>query len=352
MGTTGSYPAFAAFAAALASVVVFAFSPSLNPIDIVAGRIFEVRVPQVVGLTQTDALVKLSAARLEGEVVFDYSSEVGRGLVMAQDPGATSTAHRDSTVEITVSRGPSRVTLTDFTGRPEADVTDGARTHRTSRPRFSGSTTSSSRRAPSSPRTRVRASSCSGDRRCRWWRASGPVTREVPDVTSLSVEGASFLLGKARLHPRRGRLREQCAGAEGRGRGDRPAAGTSWPRDAPLIMRISSGGPPVAVPDCATLSQVEASKRLGDLHLVVGEISEIGSVRDPNDGKVLDQVPVPGTRLRPGDLVTLTVRPRRRRRHRATVPPRRSAVTTTDRSPPAVPDPACHHRRGWLTWTQ
>lgn len=340
--TTGSYPAFAAFAAAMASIVLFAFSPTLNPIDILSGRIFEVRVPDVVGLTQTSALVKLSESRLKGDVSFVNSSEVDRGLVASQDPDASETLRRGSTAEIKVSLGPAKVTLPDYTGQLEAKVTEelarfeiDTQVQWVNDEFFPEGTVISQ-----DPRQGVIVL---GGSTVSLVASLGPVTREIPSVTSLSVEGASFLLGKAGFALGEVVFEDNALVPRGAVVGTEPAEGTVAARDTPLTLRISAGGPPVPVPDLRTLSQEEASKRLGDLHLLVGEISDIGAVRDPKEGQVLDQVPVAGTRVRPGDLITLTVR-RSAPPPPPTVPPTTAptifTVTTTTTSTTLVPDPA------------
>ena len=93
-GRTGTVPLIVVTGIAFASILMFGFSPSLNPIDILAGRLFEVAVPDVVGKTQVGALATLAENRLEGDVSFDYSSTVELGLVIRQFPPAGSTRER------------------------------------------------------------------------------------------------------------------------------------------------------------------------------------------------------------------------------------------------------------------
>jgi beta-lactam-binding protein with PASTA domain len=83
------------------------------------------------------------------------------------------------------------------------------------------------------------------------------------------------------------------------------------------------------VPNLVGGKQTNAASQLAALGLVGGEVSSFGAPGDPQDGLILDQNPPAGTLLRPGQVVTLTVR--------------RAALTTTTTTvpvpPPAAPGP-------------
>ncbi|MFN8049810.1 MAG: PASTA domain-containing protein [Acidimicrobiales bacterium] len=119
---TGTLPATVTLAVLAVFAIVFAFSPTLNPIDILAGRFLEVPVPQLVGLTQDRALVELERGRLHGDVRFVHSSTVDRGKVVRQRPVASSTMRRDSYAKVYVSRGPAYVQLPELAGSSRSDA--------------------------------------------------------------------------------------------------------------------------------------------------------------------------------------------------------------------------------------
>jgi serine/threonine-protein kinase len=82
----------------------------------------DVRVPDVVGLGQEEAVKKLQNAGLEANVDSQYSLEVADGLVIATAPEAKEEIPRGSAVDLTVSAGPRPVEVPDVIG----ESSDGA----------------------------------------------------------------------------------------------------------------------------------------------------------------------------------------------------------------------------------
>jgi serine/threonine-protein kinase len=81
-------------------------------------------VPGVASLTVADATAALAAVQLtitELEPVF--SDTIGAGVIITQDPPAGTEVARDSTVNVTVSKGPDVVVLPDLSGLSLSAVT-------------------------------------------------------------------------------------------------------------------------------------------------------------------------------------------------------------------------------------
>ena len=87
-----------------------------------------------------------------------------------------------------------------------------------------------------------------------------------------------------------------------------PAQGEQVPRDTPVSLVVSSGRPALGVPNVVGRTQQAATNQLGDAGFVVGQILQQGTPDDPDDGKVVAQDPAPNTLLKPGQVVTITVR--------------------------------------------
>jgi beta-lactam-binding protein with PASTA domain len=81
-----------------------------------------VKVPDVVGLDQTDARRRLRAADLRVEVDRESSTKVPKGTVIRTDPGPGRPAERDSAVTLVVSSGPSQVTIPSVVGETQEDA--------------------------------------------------------------------------------------------------------------------------------------------------------------------------------------------------------------------------------------
>ncbi|MFN8049809.1 MAG: PASTA domain-containing protein [Acidimicrobiales bacterium] len=81
------------------------------------------------------------------------------------------------------------------------------------------------------------------------------------------------------------------------------------------------------------MPRTAAADALCKLGLIIGEVTQTGAVADPLDGVVLAQSPDPATQLRPGQVVTITVR-------RAAIPPPTlppSTLPPATTVPPVVP---------------
>lgn len=326
---SGATPAIAALVILGLVAVLFAFSPTLNPLDILTGRFMEMPVPRVTGLTQERALIELDRNRLRGKVTFDHSGEVPRGAVIRQRPRAEDSMRRDGTVFLTVSRGPEFVTVPTLTGLRRADAlarirdlgleVDEERLNHEFVP--VGSVIAQS---PTADTVVEGGSTVSID------VSTGPVRRTVPAVAGLPVEGASFLLGKAGFKLGTLTLADNADVRKGGIVGTDPPAQTVLPRDTPVNLVVSNGPPPVAVPRVIGQQRAAAAEELAKLGLVIGEVTQTGAVDDPLDGAVLDQDPLPGVMLRPGEVVTLTVR-------RALPPPPTLPPTTAPPAPAPGP---------------
>jgi beta-lactam-binding protein with PASTA domain len=82
-----------------------------------------VQIPGVVGQSREEATATLNGLGLSVEVTESFSSEVQRGVVISQSPGANTTVPAESSVTITVSKGPRRFALPNVEEQTEAAAT-------------------------------------------------------------------------------------------------------------------------------------------------------------------------------------------------------------------------------------
>jgi serine/threonine-protein kinase len=75
-----------------------------------------VAVPDVGGLTASEATAILQAANLSVRVVEEFSTEVDRDRVISQQPAAEETVREGGTVTIVVSKGPQRFPMPNVVG--------------------------------------------------------------------------------------------------------------------------------------------------------------------------------------------------------------------------------------------
>jgi serine/threonine-protein kinase len=285
---------------------VFAFSPTLNPLDILAGRFLEVPVPKLTGLTQDRALVELERSRLEGDVSFVYSSDVERGKVVRQKPSSGSTLRRGSAAAVFVSRGPEYIPVPDIAGKTRGTAIAALKKAglKVSEERLNDEEVKAGDVISQKP---AAGTVVEGGSTVAIKVSTGPVTRTVPEVAGMPVDGAAFNLGKAGFQLGTLTLADNPLVRKGGVVGTDPPAKSVLPRDTPVNLVISSGPPPVAVPNVTGGSRGAASAALTNLGFLIGEVPQTGAIGDPRDGTVMGQTPAAGTQLRPGDVVTITV---------------------------------------------
>jgi beta-lactam-binding protein with PASTA domain len=89
------------------------------------GKNPEVEVPDVVGMSETQAFEALDAVGLEAVPSSTYSEAVPVGQVISQEPAAGNTAKRGDSVSISVSQGPAppqNATVPNVIGQTEAEA--------------------------------------------------------------------------------------------------------------------------------------------------------------------------------------------------------------------------------------
>ena len=302
---TGSAPTFVALGIAAFAVLLIGMSPTFNPLDVFRG--FSVKVPDLSELPQTRALLELENSHLRANVTFAHSSEVGRGLVMRQDPKPGDSARRDDEVDVVVSRGPAQVELPDFVGKPEKDARTtleelGVQVESVEQNDESVAPGIVLSQSPPAGRTVL------GGTKVTLVVSTGPAIRQVPDLKGIALEGAAFRIGQAGLDVGELKLADDPNVPAGAVISSSPNSGEQVPRDTKVALVVSSGLPALGVPNVVGKSQASATNQLGDAGFIVGQITQTGSVDDPDDGKVVAQDPAPNTLLKPGQVVTITVR--------------------------------------------
>jgi serine/threonine-protein kinase len=81
-----------------------------------------VKVPDVIGLTETDARKRIRAAKLRADIQKESSPKVVSGIVIRTDPGAGRPVDSRSVVTLVVSSGPEQVAVPDVTGQTQDDA--------------------------------------------------------------------------------------------------------------------------------------------------------------------------------------------------------------------------------------
>lgn len=257
-------------------------------------------VPELVGvnvseldrmIAGTDWVVEPTETRQDGTV---------SGEIVAQDPSAGTQLVEGGVLRVTVSLGPTLVTVpTNLLGLPLPE----ARAALESAGLVVGELT----RVPSEE-VPVDVVVALGDRvpvelpkgePVPLVVSGGPLPRTVPDgLIGQTADAAQARLEELRLVVKRVSRADETVAA-GVVMGVDPGAGTLVARDSTVTLIVSSGPPTIPVPDVRNLSAVEAARRLEAAGLVVS--STQGSPAKPVTGTN----PSAGTQVRRGTSVVI-----------------------------------------------
>jgi serine/threonine-protein kinase len=297
----GAVAVAVALAVATGAVLLLGYSGTLDPFDAVRGKRAIVEVPDLSGLARPRAVADVESARLTADVDTAFSLTAPRGAVIDQEPDAGTELREGSVVKVVVSRGVLRVEMPEAVGRPLTEVVgplDEAGVDYTveevaSELVAAGVVISQS---PAAGR-RVTATDA-----VRFTVSKGPEPRPVPLVVGISAEGAAWALGRSGFLI--GGVREQDDSDRPAGSviTTEPAPGTVSPRDTPVVLVVSSGPPPVELPQLVGVSSEEAERRLAEIGLV-----PVVTGGGATGGVVGAMDPAAGTALRQGSLVALQV---------------------------------------------
>ena len=286
----------------------------------VSGGKPKLAAPDVVGMSIPAAVKRLQAAGLKSRQRVIFAS-APPGRVVSQRPAAGTAVQKGATVALAVSKGPQRVAVPNVVGRRRDDAI--------ARIKHAGLVPAVFSVPSQEPRGFVVAQSPqSGTKAAKHSRVRLNVSQGAPAATTTAtapattgsaatakvpnVVGQSQAAAQRRLHAAGFRVRTvYVASTEPQGTvvAQRPAPGTSLGRDSRVRINVSNGPnakPAKAVPDVS--GEDEATAR-ADLQAAGFRVSVVDQpTTDENeDGIVLDQDPVGGTRAPAGSVVTIFV---------------------------------------------
>jgi serine/threonine-protein kinase len=267
----------------------------------------EVEVPDLAGLPAFDAFEALQSLDLKVREANETSDEVEAGLVIRTEPPAGSFVEAESFVTVVVSTGSEQVGVPDVigenvevararieaegfeVGRVEYELTEDIDENIVIRQSPDGGATA----APNSPVDLV--------------VSAGPFSIEIPDVSGKTTETAQIELQRAGFESVVTEEEPSSDVLEGFVIGTNPAAGQVVPRDATIVVIVSSGPEPVDVPNLEGLTRNQAESRLNELGLLL--VVSNDTVEVPIDsgliGNVAQQSPSAGTEVEVGSEVVV-----------------------------------------------
>ncbi|HKY46920.1 MAG TPA: Stk1 family PASTA domain-containing Ser/Thr kinase, partial [Acidimicrobiia bacterium] len=288
----------------LALLVFLVFRLASNEPEPVAELI---AVPNVVGMTEGEALVLLQQEGFSVDLRFQSSEEVPEGIVISTTPPAGTELRPSELVLVYVSGGTEPVLVPNVIGMPQEDAEatiEGAGLAVgtvTTRPDTDAPAGEVIEQAPLSgvelpPGTAIDLVV-----------SEGPEEFELPDLANIEDNEAFQQLADLGLRPAQ-RLEASETVAEGIVIRTEPGAGTLVMPDSTVTLVISSGAPSVVVPDVFGASVEGATAQLNAVGLAAQVASQTVSVDDPAlDQRVVMQTPAAGASVDAGSTVTITI---------------------------------------------
>ncbi len=266
------------------------------------GGVGTATVPNVVGLTASDANTALAKAGFQVDQKLVANDTVPAKQVFAQDPADGTKLRKDQPVSISVSSGPGKVTIPDVTGESFTDANTtlnalGLKVDNRGQPSDQPEGTVLSTNPPAGKKIESGATIILNS-------SSGPTQVQVPNVANQDATSASNQLGQ--LGFKVSTVTQPSATiAAGRVISTSPGPGTSQPKGATITLTVSSGPQTADVPNVVGQTQSGASSTLTGAGFTVGV--NFAPTTPANDGKVIAQTPQGGVTGKAGDRVTITV---------------------------------------------
>lgn len=262
----------------------------------------QVEVPTVVGLAEADATAALTDAKLESKRVEETSATVAAGMVTRSDPTEGTSVDEGSTVTLYVSTGPDTASVPDVSGMSQQQARDQLEA--------AGFTVGNvtQENSPDQAEDRVlRTDPAAGQAVAAGAEitivvASGQV--DLPDLTGKTQDEAQAELGKLKLSAVI-KTQESDTVEAGRVIGQDRAAGPV-PQGTTITLSIATAPTTVTIPDSIVgMDSESATSALQQLGLTV--TTQGAQSNDVAEGNVMSSNPSPGTSVKVGSTVTLTV---------------------------------------------
>jgi beta-lactam-binding protein with PASTA domain/tRNA A-37 threonylcarbamoyl transferase component Bud32 len=298
----------------------------------------KVTVPNVVGLTEQTAALKVRQAGLIPVPSATASTTVASGVVFGQTPPSGDRVGKGARVTILVSNGPPTAPLAKVEGLSEAQAVkmlraSGFKPTTTSKPSSSiaegaviGTEPVAGTRLPVGSAVTILVS-------------SGPAPVRVPDAVGQSRAAAEAALETADLAL--GTVTQQVSSAQAPGTvlSQSPPAGTSLRVGGKVNLVVAQAPKEIAVPLVVGQNETQAAAALGRAGFSPKMVTE--ATTEPTQvGVVLTQSPSAGTRAHKGATVTITVGVLGPQTGPTTTTPTTTTPTTTTPTTTTTPAPA------------
>jgi serine/threonine-protein kinase len=263
----------------------------------------KVKVPNVVGVDESDAVFTLRHAGLSSETVNRNSPDKPKGQVIGQDPAGGSRVKKGEVVTLTISAGPGTAQIPDLTGQPRSaalkkleDLGFNATEERQTSDTIKENHVIETR--PPANEERDKGSTVTVV------ISSGRQRVAVPDVKNQNVDDARSTLEQLGFQVER-KDQEDSEHDPGTVLGQSVAAGKMVPKGTKITLTVAKEPAPVDVPNVVGQGQNAATNALKKAGFKVTVVPKDTQNLD-EDKHVVAQDPSSG-QAKKGSTVTITV---------------------------------------------
>jgi serine/threonine-protein kinase len=265
----------------------------------------QVRVPPVVGYQQPVATTILRNAGFVVTIT-QQSSNQSAGTVIGEIPNGGTKADKRSTVQLTVSSGPSNVTVPLVVGEPLAQAKAAIRNAQLGVGRVIYQSSSSQPTGQVTATDPTADTTVSVGSKIAVFVSSGPAKVQVPDVTGESQAQAKSDLHNAGFSVSVTQQPTSDPTQVGNVIGQSPHGGTSLAQGSTVTIVVGRTPTTATVPDVTGQSAAAATSALQGAGFTVTKTHKKVTNKSEN-GIVLSQSPKGGTSANKGSAVTITV---------------------------------------------
>ncbi len=264
-------------------------------------------VPSVTNFTQDAALQRLQADGFVPNPRFETNDTIEPGIVIRTDPPAGTEAEVGSIIDVFISTGSEEFSVPPVIGQNIDDAEQLIRSaglavgQVVTRPDADFEVDVVIEQSPAAG-VEVGAGTP-----INLVLSSGPEVITLPDLAGMSQLDAIAQLTELGL---KFSVNEEFSDEVAFGDVIRtePEAGTQVLSGDTILLIVSKGAEPVEVPSLIGLTESEAQLVLDDLGLILNVSNSTQPVGDPaQDGTIVDQIPLEGNIVGPGDIVTVTL---------------------------------------------
>ncbi len=269
----------------------------------------QTKVPQLVGLTQVQAIEALANAELTSQIQEIYSEVVPQGVVISANPSSGNSVSKNQTVNLTISKGPQYYTVPDVKNLKIESVESALSDSGLKLGEIKYEYSSEVKKNLAISTTPGIGQLAKPNSQISVVISKGPAPVAVPDVSGQSSESAVSNLNSAGFKSVTIVNEYSDTVPSGTVISQTPAALSEQLPNTEIVLTVSKGIRPVSVPNIIGLTKSAAISALlsGKLGFEIIGSTQCNNGYKKNTRKVSQQSVIAGSKVAPGTVVGFVI---------------------------------------------